>query len=59
MMSIAAITIVTLVGLLFAAMAVAPALIETRPAKSGSTTKLVLVDTGPSRVSEPEHPRAA
>ncbi|MBA2469904.1 MAG: hypothetical protein H0V37_10915 [Chloroflexia bacterium] len=59
MMNIVAITIVTLVGLLFAAMAVAPALIETRPAKATKTTPLVLIERIPGESDRPEHLHAA
>lgn len=59
MTSIVAIAVVALVGLLFAAMAVAPLWIETKQAKPRPTTSLVLVDTAPGSVSEPDHPQAA
>lgn len=58
MITIIAIALVTLVGLLFASMALAPLLIESERPPARPRTRLVLVEAMTDRQGE-EHPRAA
>lgn len=59
MSTIAAIVIVTLFGLLFAAMAIAPALIESAASSPHPRPRLVLLDSPPTSDGDDGQPRAA
>ncbi len=59
MMTIAVIALVSLVGLLFTFMAVAPALFEATASKAESHADLVLIEPATLNAGDMEHPRAA
>lgn len=59
MITIVAIAIITLVGLLFASMAIAPILIEIEQPRASSRASLVLVEQPARPTAEIEHPEAA
>jgi len=59
MITIAAVVLVSLVGLLFAAMAIAPVLIESRTPRVSPKAGLVLIETNADPTGDIEHPRAA
>jgi len=63
MITIAAVALVSLVALLFASMAIAPVLIESRTpkasSKASSKASLVLVETSADSAGSMEHSRAA
>lgn len=59
MITIAVIVLVSLVGLLFASMAIAPALIEANATKPNPGATLVLIESPATHVGDVEHSRAA
>lgn len=59
MIAIVAVALVALVALLFASMAIAPVLIESRTPKASSKASLVLVESSADSAVSMEHSRAA
>lgn len=59
MITVAAVALVTIVGLLFASMAIAPLLIESGTPKTRSKATLALVKSPAVHDVRAEHPRAA
>lgn len=59
MITIAAVALVSLVGLLFASMAIAPVLIESGRSRVGPRASLVLVETSADPAGSMEQSRAA
>ncbi len=59
MITLAVIALIAIVGLLFAAMAIAPVLIESGQAGTSERASLVLVESPIGRIDDAEHSRAA